>query len=229
MVFGGLDPDDAEYMARIMFRGEFDLQRAKQRLIKPQVVGVERAWLDQESATDKPELGDRPELVARERGDEKCRDDQEPIARQGVVAHRQCVQHPFVGPVPQRQREHRIGRYDLGRGERFVGHDDHPRQGSIEDALMLSGPQTVSYSDGSGTSASHTTGTVVSHGSSEHLHGRRLPLDRHGRQPFDVDQYRQATTEGTSTTASTQEGGSSSQRHRASSHARPGRSLRSYI
>jgi hypothetical protein len=41
VVFGGLDPTDAGEMAEIMFRGHFDLQRAKERLYRPTAVGNE--------------------------------------------------------------------------------------------------------------------------------------------------------------------------------------------
>ena len=49
IVFGGLEPDDAEHMARSIFRGQFDLQRDKARFRKPVVVGQELAWLLSES------------------------------------------------------------------------------------------------------------------------------------------------------------------------------------
>jgi hypothetical protein len=41
VVFGGLDPTDAGEMAEVMFRGHFDLQRAKERLYRPTAVGNE--------------------------------------------------------------------------------------------------------------------------------------------------------------------------------------------
>jgi hypothetical protein len=47
-VFGGLPPDDAEYLARLMWRGHFDLQQAKPKLMRPQVVGHRLVWLAQE-------------------------------------------------------------------------------------------------------------------------------------------------------------------------------------
>ena len=51
VIFGGLDPDDAEYMAKITFRGAFNLQRAKERLYRPTAVGNKQVWLRQESET----------------------------------------------------------------------------------------------------------------------------------------------------------------------------------
>lgn len=47
-VFGGLDPDDAEFLARLMWRGRFNLQRPKAKLMRPQVVGHRVSWLAQE-------------------------------------------------------------------------------------------------------------------------------------------------------------------------------------
>jgi hypothetical protein len=49
IAFGGLEPDDAEYMARSVFRGQFDLSRDKERFRKPVVVGQELGWLLSES------------------------------------------------------------------------------------------------------------------------------------------------------------------------------------
>lgn len=49
VVFGGLSPDDAEEMARNLFMGEFDLEEAKQSLMKPVVVGHETIWLSSHS------------------------------------------------------------------------------------------------------------------------------------------------------------------------------------
>lgn len=47
-VFGGLDPDDAEYITRIIWRGQLDLQRFKPRLVRPAAVGHRLVWLEQE-------------------------------------------------------------------------------------------------------------------------------------------------------------------------------------
>jgi hypothetical protein len=49
IVFGGLEPDDAEHMARSIFRGQFDLSRDKEKFRRPVVVGQELAWLLSES------------------------------------------------------------------------------------------------------------------------------------------------------------------------------------
>lgn len=51
VIFGGLEPDDAEYMARTIFRGMFDLQRPKERLYGVQAVGNQKVHLAQESTT----------------------------------------------------------------------------------------------------------------------------------------------------------------------------------
>ena len=45
LVFGGLQADDAEYMARNVFLGQFDLQRDKEKFRAPTVVGQELDWL----------------------------------------------------------------------------------------------------------------------------------------------------------------------------------------
>ncbi|MGH7089531.1 MAG: hypothetical protein ACREFQ_11590 [Stellaceae bacterium] len=52
VAFGGLEPDDAEFMARSLFRGQFNLQRDKERFRTPIVVGQELDWLWSESATE---------------------------------------------------------------------------------------------------------------------------------------------------------------------------------
>lgn len=49
VVFGGLDPEDAEYMAKIVFRGTLNLQRPKERLYRPTAVGNELVRLKNES------------------------------------------------------------------------------------------------------------------------------------------------------------------------------------
>jgi hypothetical protein len=51
VVFGGLDPTDAGEMAETMFRGHFDLQRAKDRWYRPTAVGNELVELASESTT----------------------------------------------------------------------------------------------------------------------------------------------------------------------------------
>lgn len=51
LVFGGLDPEDAEEMTRTIFRGQFDLQKPKERYTKPFVVGQELEWLLSQSAS----------------------------------------------------------------------------------------------------------------------------------------------------------------------------------
>jgi hypothetical protein len=52
IVFGGLMDDDAEVMAREVFRGTFNLERPKHVLDKPIVVDEVPYWLDSESETD---------------------------------------------------------------------------------------------------------------------------------------------------------------------------------
>ena len=52
VVFGGLSPDDAEEMARNVFMGEFNLEEAKQSLMKPVVVGYDTVWLSSHSTSD---------------------------------------------------------------------------------------------------------------------------------------------------------------------------------
>lgn len=49
VVFGGLDPEDAEYMAKLVFRGTLNLQRPKERLYRPTAVGNELVRLNNES------------------------------------------------------------------------------------------------------------------------------------------------------------------------------------
>lgn len=49
IVFGGLDDDDATFMARNIFRGQFDLQKSKDRYNKPVVVDQVPEWLLSES------------------------------------------------------------------------------------------------------------------------------------------------------------------------------------
>lgn len=49
VVFGGLDPEDAEYMAKLVFRGTLNLQRPKERLYRPTAVGNELVRLKNES------------------------------------------------------------------------------------------------------------------------------------------------------------------------------------
>jgi len=52
VVFGGLMDDDAEIMAREVFRGTFNLERPKHVLDKPVVVDEVPYWLESESSTD---------------------------------------------------------------------------------------------------------------------------------------------------------------------------------
>jgi hypothetical protein len=52
VVFGGLNTDDAELIARDVFAGDFDLQRKKTRITTPTVVGHRVEWLDSESESD---------------------------------------------------------------------------------------------------------------------------------------------------------------------------------
>ena len=49
IVFGGLEPEDSEFMARSVFRGQFDLQRDKEKFRAPIVIGQELDWLLSES------------------------------------------------------------------------------------------------------------------------------------------------------------------------------------
>lgn len=51
VVFGGLNPDDAEYLSRIIFRGTFNLQKPKARLYRMQAVGNDRVLLGSSSTT----------------------------------------------------------------------------------------------------------------------------------------------------------------------------------
>lgn len=51
VVFGGLNPDDAEYLSRIIFRDTFDLQKPKAKLYRMQVVGNDRVLLGSSSTT----------------------------------------------------------------------------------------------------------------------------------------------------------------------------------
>lgn len=51
LVFGGLDVADADEMARTLFRGQFDLQRPKERYTKPAVVGQQLEWLFSQSVS----------------------------------------------------------------------------------------------------------------------------------------------------------------------------------
>lgn len=51
LVFGGLDVADADEMARTLFRGQFDLQKPKERYTKPFVVGQQLEWLLSQSAS----------------------------------------------------------------------------------------------------------------------------------------------------------------------------------
>ena len=49
IIFGGLDDDDATLMARNLYRGSFNLERAKARYDKPTVIGQTYDWLRSES------------------------------------------------------------------------------------------------------------------------------------------------------------------------------------
>jgi hypothetical protein len=49
VVFGGLEDDDASFMARNIFRGQFDLQKPKERYSRPAVVDQVPDWLLSES------------------------------------------------------------------------------------------------------------------------------------------------------------------------------------
>ncbi len=49
VVFGGLDPEDAEYMAKLVFRGTLDLQKAKARHYRMTAVGTEKVMVRNES------------------------------------------------------------------------------------------------------------------------------------------------------------------------------------
>jgi len=49
IIFGGLDDDDATLMARNLYRGSFDLERAKHAYDKPTVTGQDYDWLHTES------------------------------------------------------------------------------------------------------------------------------------------------------------------------------------
>jgi hypothetical protein len=51
VVFGGLNPDDAEYLSRIIFRGTFDLQKPKAKLYRLQAAGNDRVLLGSTSTT----------------------------------------------------------------------------------------------------------------------------------------------------------------------------------
>lgn len=50
VVFGGLDAEDAEYMAKLVFRGTLNLERPKERLYRPTAVGSELVQLKNESS-----------------------------------------------------------------------------------------------------------------------------------------------------------------------------------
>ncbi len=52
VVFGGLDPEDAELFGRSLFAGEFDYETPKRRFMKPTVVGHRRVLLRGESTSD---------------------------------------------------------------------------------------------------------------------------------------------------------------------------------
>ncbi len=49
VVFGGLDDDDATFMARNMFRGTLDLEMSKRTFEKPTTIGQEYDWLASEA------------------------------------------------------------------------------------------------------------------------------------------------------------------------------------
>ena len=52
VIFGGLEADDAELMARNVFLGEFDLEEPKHTFDKPVLVGHEPVWLRSESESE---------------------------------------------------------------------------------------------------------------------------------------------------------------------------------
>ena len=212
-----------------MFRGEFDLQRAKQRLIKPQVIGVERVWLGQESTTASQSHAvgqnwSRGSAATKSSATTKSRSrakgwshiDSASTARSWAQSHSDSQSTASVDMTSEGESA-------------SSGTTTIPGTGSIEDALMLSGPQAVSYSDGRGASTAHTTGTVVSPTGAPAPHGRRLPIGRHGRQPFDVDRYRHGNHRRDVNDVLPAGRGQHLAGHRAGKHARPVRGFCSYI
>lgn len=51
VVFGGLNPDDAEYLSRLIFRGTLNLQKPKAKLYRMQAVGNDRVLLGSSSTS----------------------------------------------------------------------------------------------------------------------------------------------------------------------------------
>jgi type IV secretory system conjugative DNA transfer VirD4/TraG family protein len=122
VVFGGLDPDDAETMSRIMFRGSFDLQRGKRKMIRPIVVGQEKLWARARERHSEPEPLRGEHLVGRQCNDRKY------IDHQAAIADLHGDEHALVLRRPEHELEHRDDRHLLGRGEQFA-RDNNGRAG----------------------------------------------------------------------------------------------------